>query len=420
MDIKYFTSPSMADCMEHCSRYWGNGEGCYGVVWREDNKCWIRDSNTTVSGVVDSTDGTHSALIASNTYGKIDTSCPGTDLSTHTIDGLPGLGYTLQCNKVIGGFDACWSGYPKPCWDTQHVEGVFIGFYHTKTLEECVRICADQSPLCKGVSWNPDCSIGFANCWPKTGWSENSLAAPSTKDGVLHSVTITSFDRVDANCPSSSTYSTTSNHNFDIHCGQLNEGTNITQIHTQNITACMDSCATTDKCVGVVFDSTLQNGFKNCYLQNTTSTVSEKASATFAALSGSSVPTSSSSSTPGDRTSNSGSGSSSSSNGDSESKAWIAGPVVGGLAGLAIIAGAVLWWRRRQNGAATTGEKHEGVQYNAAPAYSPGLAPHGAPQQTGYYDAHVSEADPGATRSEMPATTKYAHRTGEGEVHEAP
>jgi hypothetical protein len=85
--------------MEHCSRYWGNGEGCYGVVWREDNKCWIRDSNTTVSGVVASTDGTHSALVASNTYEKIDPSCPDTDLSTHTLGGLPGLGYTLNATK---------------------------------------------------------------------------------------------------------------------------------------------------------------------------------------------------------------------------------------------------------------------------------------------------------------------------------
>jgi hypothetical protein len=96
--------------------------------------------------------------------------------------------------------------------------------------------------------------------------------------------------------------------------------------------------------------------------------------------------------------------------------------VVGGLVGLAIVAGAVFWWRRRRHNNATTGEKHDGVQYDIAPRYSPGLSPHGAPQQTGYYDAHigVNEADPGATRSEMPATTKYAHRTGEGEVHEAP
>ena len=402
MDPTYFTSPSMADCMEHCSRYWGNGEGCYGVVWREDNSCWLRNSTTTVNSVVDSTDGTHSALIASDTYEKIDTACPGTDLSTHTIDGVPGLGYTLQCNKVIGGYDTCWSGYPKPCWDIQHVQGLFVGFYHTKTLEECVRICADQSPLCKGVSWNPDYSIGFANCWPKTGWSDNAISTPSTKHGVLHSVTITSFDRVDANCPASKTYSTTDNTNFDIHCGQLNEGTNITQIHTQNITSCIDSCATTDKCMGVVFDSTLQNGFRNCYLQNTTSTISDKASATFAALSGSSIPSSSPSSTPGNSNSNPNSGSGSASSSDGGSKAWIAGPVVGALAGLAIIAGVVFWWRRRNNSAAAAGEKHERVQH------------------AGYYHAHpMSEADAEATRNELPAT-KYAHLAGEGEVHEVP
>ena len=420
MDIngeKWFTSNSMADCMEHCSRYWGNGEGCYGVVWREDNKCWIRNSNTTVNSIVDSTDGTHSALIATDTYAKIDTACPEADLSIHTLDGVPGLGYTVQCNKVIGGYDTCWSGYPDPCWDEQHVQGLFSGFYHTKTLEECVRICVDQSPLCKGVSWNPDYSIGFANCWPKTGFSDNAVATPPKNDGVIHSVTITSFDPIDADCPSNDKYSTTDNHNFDIHCGQLNDGTNITSIHALNITSCMDSCATRDKCVGVVFDSTLANGFNNCYLQNTTSTLSNKASATFAALSGTSIPSSSGSSTPDN--SNSGSSSPSPSDGGG-SKAWIAGPVVGGIVGLAIIAGALFWWRRRQNAAAAS-EKHEGVQYGAAPAYSPSLTPHGAPQQMYYYDAHpLSEVDGGATRNELPATTKYAHRTGEGEVHEAP
>jgi hypothetical protein len=401
--------------MEHCSRYWGNGEGCYGVVWREDNQCWIRNSTTSISGVKDSTDGTHSALIDTSTYSKLSTTCPEADLSTHTLDGVPGLGYTVQCNKVIGGFDACWSGYPKPCWDAQHLDGHFIGFYHATTLDDCVRICVDQSPLCKGVSWNPGYEIGFANCWPKTGFSDNAISTPPTKDGVLHSVTITSFDLVDANCPSEKTYSTTDNNNFDIHCGQLNEGTNITSIHTQNITSCMDSCARTNSCVGVVFDSTLANGFHNCYLQNTTSTISDKASATFAALSGSSIPSSSSSASPN----------SSSSSDSSSSKAWIAGPVIGALVGLAIIAGAAFWWRRRQNAAAAAGEKHDGVAYDVAPAYSPSLAPHGAPQHTGgYYDAHaaaaVNEADAGAMMGELPETTKYAHRTGEGELHEVP
>ncbi len=254
--------------------------------------CWIRNSTISVNSVVVSTDGTHSALIASSTYSKIPTTCPEADLSTHTLDGVPGLGYTVHCNKVIGGFDTCWSGYPKPCWDAQHLNGNFRGFYHTTTLEACIRICVDQSPLCKGVSWNPGYEIGFANCWPKTGFSDNALGTPPTAMGILHSVTITSFDRVDADCPSQTTYAATDNRNFEIHCGQLNEGTNLTSIHTQNITSCMDTCATTSTCIGIVFDSTLQNGFKNCYLQNTTSTTSNKASATYAALAGSSSSTS--------------------------------------------------------------------------------------------------------------------------------
>lgn len=399
----------MADCLEHCSRYWGNGEGCFGVVWREDNKCWIRNSNTTVNGL-EVMEGIHSALIIANTYAKIDTACPGTDLSTHTLDGVTGLGYTLHCNKVINNYDACWSGYPKPCWDEQHVDGAFVGFYHTKTLDECIRICTDQSPLCKGVSWNPDYSIGFANCWPKTGADDNSIATPAEKDGVIHSVVITSFDTIDKNCPSSNKYSTTDNNNFEIHCGQVNDGTNITQIHTQNVTSCMDSCATTDKCVGVVFDSSLQDGFKNCYLKNTTSTISNKASATYAALSGSSIPSSSSSSTPDNPNSSSTSDSSSSSGGGS--KAWIAGPVIGGIVALAIIAGAVFWWKRRRGYSAAPTEKHGDVHYSAAGAYSPGMQPLGT--------LPVSEVDGGAARNELPATTKYAHRTDQGQLHEAP
>lgn len=406
----------MADCMEHCSRYWGDGEGCYGVVWREDNKCWIRNSNTTVSGVVDSTDGTHSALVAANTYDKISTTCPETDLSTQTLDGIPGLGYTVQCDKFIAGkFDTCFSGYPKPCWDAQHVEGHFIGFFHATTLEECVRICVDQSPLCKGVSWNPGYEIGFANCWPKTGFSDNDLSAPPTKDGVLHSVTITSFDRVDANCPSSNTYSATNNNNFEIHCGQLNEGTNITSIHTQNITSCMDSCATTNKCIGIVFDSTLQNGFNNCYLQNTTSTISTKASATFAALSGSTIPSSSPSGSPNPSTAPSSSDSSNNSS-SSSSKSWIAGPVLGGLAFILLVSGALFLWRRRTHARPPFADKHPGG-YDAAPAYSPGQHDASAP----YFGAHgagASEVDGAAARSELPASTKYAMRAGE--VHEVP
>jgi hypothetical protein len=402
--------------MEHCSRYWGNNEGCFGVVWREDNKCWLRNSNTTLATLYKSDDGTHSAHIVPGILDPKPKACPETDLSTHTLSGVDGLGYTVHCGKDISGPDTCWSGIPKPCWDGQHLDGKFAAFFHTDTLEECLRICVDQNPLCKAVAWNPGMEQGYANCWPKAEFSDNVLVAPGPFNGVMHSATITSLERIDTKCPSESRYSATNNHNFDIHCGQLSTGTNMTEMHSQNITSCMNSCATTDKCVGIVFDSTLENGFKNCYLQNTTLTVTEKASATYAVLGGSNIPSATPSGSSGTGSgsgsgSNSGSGTSKSDSSDSPSKAWIAGPVIGGLAAIAIIAFAVFWWRRRKAAGAGIAEKDSTPHnYEAAPAYSPGM-----PQvQEGYFHGSASEVDGQTTRNELPASTKYAHAHTKG------
>ncbi|KAJ4362970.1 hypothetical protein N0V83_010087 [Neocucurbitaria cava] len=394
-----FNSPSMQDCMEHCSRYWGNGEGCFGVVWVGDTgDCWLRNSSTSTANLKSET-GNYAALIQNGDMNPFDESCPNSDLSVNSLPGVEGIQYTTHCGKVIGGYDACFSGYPS-CWDSP-----YVGFYHTESLEECLEICIDQHPLCRAVSWNPGLEIGFANCWPKTGFPE-TLTDPSTKQGVLHSATITQIDTIDSNCPSKTTYSATGNKNFDIHCGQLNTGTNITNLHTQNITACMDACATNDqKCVGVLFDSTLQGGYKNCYLQNSTAVITDQASATYALLSGSNIPSSTGT--------GSGSGNNnSSSSGGSKSKAWIAGPVIGAIAALAILGFALFWWRRRKAQRGVGGvEKgpsdvsHAG--YGPAPAYSPGVGGHGGTQHP-YFDAPASEMDARPT-SELPASTKYAH-----------
>lgn len=405
------------DCMELCSRYWGNGEGCFGMVFvAASNECWIRNSNTSTANF-EAKEGHFSALLTSNDeMTGYATACPNTDLSVNTLSGIDGLEYTTHCGKVINQQDLCFSGYP--CLDQP-----YYGFHHTETLEECLRVCVSSHPLCRAVSWNPGLQIGFANCWLKTGFPSDAIVDPRTNMGVLHSATITQIDPVDRNCPSSNTYAAAGNKNFDIHCGQLNQGSNITSVHTQNVTACMDACAASDqKCVGILFDSTLAGGFNNCYLQNTTSVISDQASATYAVLSNAALPSSSAS--PG---SGSGSGSSSggSSSSSSSSKAWIAGPVVGGLGGLAIIGAALFFWRRRKANRAVGGahapvEKHENGPggYGPAPAYSPGVHHDGAgmgfggaaataPQQS-YYDAPASEMD-GRMTNELPASTKYAH-----------
>jgi hypothetical protein len=378
--------------MEHCSRYMGNGEGCFGIVWIENNgECWIRNSTTSTKNLVKS-DGSYSALVVDGEMKGFNTTCPLPDKSIQSLDGVEGIQYTMNCNKAIGGFDACFQAYPA-CNSAP-----YTAFFHTATLEECLRICVDQHPLCKAVSWNPGLEVGFANCFPKSSFPE-TLSSAGAKQGIIHTATITGIDRVDATCPSTKTYTAQGNKKFDIQCGKLNTGTNITSIHTQNVTACMDACARSDKkCVGTVFDSTLVGGFKNCYLQNTTSTLTDQSNVFYASLSGSS-PAPTSTSTPS----------------SSPSKAWIAGPVIGALVALALLAFAIFWWRRKKSQQAVRVEKdgHEFGTYGAAPAYSPGLegGTGHTQQQHQYYDAPVGELNGlEHTTNELPASTKYAHK----------
>jgi hypothetical protein len=330
----------MQDCMEHCSRFNGEGEGCFGIVWVGDTgACWLRNSNTSSSGLEPQTDR-YSALIDRDQMTSLDTTCPHEDLSVHNLTSEPGIQYTTHCGKAISGSDQCWSSYPQPCLDEP-----FKGFFHTSSLEECVELCVEQHPLCEAVSWSPDMSIGFANCWPKT--SKEPLTAPSSsstfgKAKVMHSVTITNVDLPDDKCPSEPKYVYKSEDlhrkvDFDVRCGQLSTGTNMTSLRAQNVTACMDACAASEeKCVGALFDSSLRGGYRNCYLQNTTSVVTDQASAIYAMVK---------SRDDGHH----GNGSSSESS-DGGSKAWIAGPVVGGVVALAVLIGAVIWWRRRKAG----------------------------------------------------------------------
>ena len=377
--------------MEHCSRFWGKGEGCFGIVWvQAKSECWIRNSTTSTKPLHNEPGGFYSALLTDGQMKGFDKSCPNADLSVNKLSGVDGMQYTTHCGKVISGFDGCFSGYPA-CWTDP-----YRGFYHTKSLEECLRICVNEQPLCRAVSFNPGLETGYANCFLKTGFSDK-LDDPGQNMGVLHSATISQIDPIDRNCPASKTYMAQGSKTFQLHCGQVNLGTNITSLHSQNVTACMDACAKSDKkCIGIVFDSTLANGYKNCYLQNTTSVISDQTSATYAVLAEGNLPSS-----PGPTGNNGGS---------SKPKAWIAGPVIGALVALAILgAGFLLWRRRRAAAAKKRGETpHEVADneyakriYNNEPASEIGPGP--TPELQGSARYTNAKPAPGRSPHELPS-----------------
>jgi hypothetical protein len=109
----------------------------------------------------------------------------------------------------------------------------------------------------------------------------------------------------------------------------------------------MDACASIKlNCVGAQFDSSLAGGYNNCYLQNTTNVVMQLASATYAAVSNIQQVPPNSTNTEG--------------KGRSSSKAWIAGPVVGGVAAVAAVVFATFWVRRRKDTPKTTNVEQKG------------------------------------------------------------
>ncbi|KAF1998799.1 hypothetical protein P154DRAFT_536109 [Amniculicola lignicola CBS 123094] len=414
-----FLVPTMQECMERCSRFWGDGEGCFGIVWREDQNCWLRNSNVTLATLEEPEGGIHFAMVDKTDMVALDTDCPATDLSTHTLDN--GIGYTVHCDKMINGYDACFQGYPE-CFAENSDDSSFRGFYHATSLDDCLNYCVQEHPLCRGVFYNPGLEIGFANCWLKTGFSDG-IESPGSNIGVIHSAAITSLDRIDTSCPSSEAYTTSNNKQYEIHCNQLNTGTNLTSVHRENITSCIDTCSNREKCIGVVFDSSLLGGYENCYLQNTTSVITDQASATYAILADTPLPSSTSSATSSPSSSASSDSSTSSSN--SPSRAWIAGPVIGGLAGLAIIGLAIFWWRRYKSPTSKAAAKSD---YVAAPAYSPygGDASMGHVHGAGYAPVEIGgERAVKNHPSEMAATeympsSKYARREPDAEPQELP
>ncbi|KAL5417208.1 hypothetical protein PMIN04_007853 [Paraphaeosphaeria minitans] len=412
-----FTVDTMSGCMEYCSRFWGNGEGCFGVVWREsDSQCWMRNSttsrlsnnNTIYTRTLNDEDGIHSALVDLNQMKPLDTDCPAADKSHHGLDGFDGISYTVQCNKDIGGsYDTHWS--------YEFHDNPFQAYYHATSLEDCLKDCVNEHPLCRGVVYIPGLTGGYANCWPKTGFS-SPLSASNTLLKITHSATIDSIKTPDTTCKND-TYTSTQDDskNFAVHCGQTNQGTNMTMVQAQNFTACMEECAGNKQgCVGVVYDSTLQGGFNNCYLQNTSSIFNDVSSSMYGVLTGAKP-----------KESGTGSSGSNSDHSSGSSKAWIAGAVIGPILGLALIGAAIFFWRRRRASGASANVSEVGggdakhnpyVHQSPAPAYAPvpQYSPLATPSELGSGTGHQM--------AEMEAqTAKYAHRGGSdagGVVHE--
>lgn len=246
--------------------------------------------------------------------------CPYQNNSViETSEGMP---FRISCDRDIAG----WGDYFP--WDLDYRP-------HTDTMAECMEICAHAHPLCLGVAWNGDLSAGFGNCYLKNEQNGTLVTSPThTHSGLVN---LPEIDACDSSSADTEQYSS-NNRLFNVTCFEGRDGSdNITSVYSANITSCIDACATyngSDSCIAVFYDNSFADGFENCYLLNYTGTEMFPLNSTYAELVSSDSSTSAS-------------GSDSSDSSSSSSKAWIAGPVVGAVAAIAIAALGFWWWKRR-------------------------------------------------------------------------
>jgi hypothetical protein len=333
-DLETTQETDVIDCMDACSM---NRPPCYGVSFSTINgTCFLKDSSVTLDNAV-AADGFQSALARSSQLSPIDTSCPYLSNSYQTT--ADGMEFEILCGLDMGGYgDYC------PDNDVTCPK-------HTDTMEECLEYCSISHPLCLGVSWNPDMLAGYPNCYLK---NDPSAGTPAPDVGFTTHSALARLPQANISCPTNATYISSNSKSFELTCNEGRSGSsNFTSYHDANLDGCINTCATSagQDCVGVVYDASMTEGYENCYLLNSTGVPNTVTNSTFALVSSSkSIPS------PTSLPRSSG----------SSSKAWIAGPVIGGLLGIVLLIGFILWRRKRSTRMHQPERSMPSLDYDAA------------------------------------------------------
>ena len=310
------------DCLDLC----GDARPpCYAIEYHTTGRCSLLGATTDTSSFVVDQNVIVGVVTGNQLAAPLDLSCPYKNASLTTSSS--GEEFEVFCNTDFAGF-----GDYTPYSIAEEYSSAVTDHYgvppHADSLDECMEICSNVHPLCNGVSYNPDMTYGYGNCYLKNNPWEYPPVHADPSLAATHSARVTPklLGAVDRSCTAGDVQTTSNGGIFEVTCGQERTGRqNITSFHEENAVSCMDHCASYSgqNCLGVVFDISMQYGFDNCYLLNGTGNADNGANATFAKR------------LPGSDNSHS-------------SEAWIAGPVVGGVVVLLLVILGLFCWRRRR------------------------------------------------------------------------
>jgi hypothetical protein len=317
-----------------------NGEICWGIAYIfEYQLCYFKNRRIFTT-TLEKDYTTHSAF-AVNINTNPNTACPWTNASDHSTPN--GMDFEVLCDQDLPFNDFC----PLSGAASTLPRGNGLCTYHADSLEECMELCSQTHPLCKAVTYNPDMRGGYGNCYPKSDFSASGyISNPST-----HMAVAANLPTLNSSCTNGSVYTAPNNEQFTVSCNENRAFNDLVQLHSANLSYCIDSCAsysnaTTGDCVAIVYDSTLNSGWQNCWLKSANGVAGTLAGNHYALKIGK-VPTNTNGSSSGNSTSTGSNSASSSGSSSSSSKAWIAGPVAGGIVGIALISAGMLYFLRR-------------------------------------------------------------------------
>lgn len=320
-DMSHNGVDNIQQCLDQCAML--SGQLCGAAAFDSTtNQCFYKNSNVTENGAVSRT-GWTLAIANRIQIQQLPLTCTNNGQTEATQNGL---NFTVYCNQDFSGSDLCSDDNP----------GCRA---HTSTLGDCLNLCSTMHPLCTTVTWEPTLEHGFQNCYPKNATVQVFDKLRSSKTSTQIAKALLSASPGDCQTSSNATVLASNKEAFTLACDEDYPGNNLTVLHAQSRDSCIDSCAGTagkeGKCVGAVFDANMGGGYENCYLKSAIGRRLSGQSGFIFAL-------------RQDGTSNSTLNSPTSPPKKSPNRALIVGPVIGSIAGLAILFSLVWWWRLRR------------------------------------------------------------------------
>lgn len=128
-----------------------------------------------------------------------------------------------------------------------------------QTLEACANFCGTFHPRCDGINFSEEDGCRLIGGVGGAGESQSSFDDDSA---------VADYPVLPSSSCSDGENTAPGGQAFDAMCGQVINGGDMVQRHRRTYEECAGDCASTTDCVAFSFESSMDQGFMNCYLKS--------------------------------------------------------------------------------------------------------------------------------------------------------